>query len=312
MRMGEINKITFLHYDNILEKERLIDFYGYLDGSSKLLILITTVKSSDIEATIDNFIRKASGLYYLPVTSSSFNLLSHYVKEKYPDTNCVAFTGKHSSMYRLKGKNRPDFNRSIRYYGKDGFETLDEMREIYGIIPKNMSYRIPNYGEFEVSSNGKFSLKLQVQPPIDSKNMLFEIFNFVTADVLKRRKIIDKSKFELIPYKTDTKTFDIPVAIPWAIQFNGDLDDSQLELLKNNFTENNFTLYNETQIIGNSFSLNGMVFDDDKNNIFMIHVDNKKIIIAPYIGENIDSFLRFYEVLSDFDPNAILLGGINE
>jgi hypothetical protein len=310
--MGEIKKLTFKYIDKIYGNKILVDFYCYLNGEEKLLTVISCAKTEDINNTLIKFVRNNPNLYHLPVTSSTFNLLSHYLKEKYIDTECVSFIGKHTKKMKLKGDNRSNYNRTILYYGNDGFDSYYELRNLYGIILTDINYSIPQYGEYEISNSGKVSLQLGSKTISDTKLLLFEIYSFIVKDILWRRNIINKAKYELIQYKTNTKTYEIPSIDPLIIKFGNKLSDEQLPLLIETLNENDFILYNDSITTGNSVALNSMVFDENKKNIFLLHADNLKIIVAPYTALDTASFLKLYESITNFDPNAKLVGEYNE
>ena len=78
------------------------------------------------------------------------------------------------------------------------------------------------------------------------------------------------SEYKRIEFYTEEKTFYLPSTKPWVVNFGDDLNDEDLNIFIKELETNNFTLFNDSVFLGNSFTLSSMVYDENKKNFFSI------------------------------------------
>jgi len=300
--LGDIDKLIINLPDG-----RETYYYLYFDYENSILLVYTIEKIQDIDDSIDYIIDHTRGTYYLPINFTSFLKTIQYLKNEYDQMCITFFTAFHHPKFRTKGLHRPEIRRSIRYNGQDGLDAFYEMRKYYGILPRTVEYDIKEYGKCRVNHKGRFTLNKKYDE-IQSWELFFDILQYVLNDILIYKKIISKSNYQIIPYKTDTKVFNMPTSIPWIVDFKTKLVDDDLNEFKQLLDEQRFTIYNSSEYHGNSFTLSSMIYDEKHNNKFSIHLDNNKFVVIPYEKNILESFIRLYELLSEYNPDSELRG----
>jgi len=306
-KLGQIRRLLSTYIEKETGNEKLATFYAYLNPESKLLLCFTLERKWVIAQTIGQIAQTASGFYYFFIGPKTFELLKKKILEEHPFAKCVYFTAKYRPEFARKSEVRPETKKTIMYHGEDGLKALEELGSYYGVRPRVMHFRIPDIGTYEVKNDGCFTLWSTEDTGIRPKKLLLNLIDIAVKDVLISRRIIETSNFQLIPIKTERKTFEIPKLTPWIINFSQDLEFADSEALLRVLAGTGYTVFNYTQVEG-SLRLSGMVIDHNKNNIFTIDMGSREMIIAPRGKVSFDSFLRFYRVITEnFDPEASCL-----
>jgi len=306
---GDIYKISIIEDDK--EDSEKIIIYLYFDKKNSIIIIYTLATSEQINALINRRIKRAYGTYHIPINFTAFMKLTSYLTKNYSKIKIPFFVSIHYPTFRTKGIHRKDVRRTINYWGEDGLESMNELKKYYGMLPKVIEYKIENFGTYLITNNGKFTLESMDDMHL-SWELFFKIVDYVIKDMLTYKKIISKSEYKIIPYETENKVFNLPTATPWIVKFSNSLDDKYLEELIKTITDKNFNLFNKNTFSGNSFTFSSAVYDEEKNNLFSIDVDNNKITVIPYERNILESFLKLYEAISEFDPDSNLVEINNE
>lgn len=302
-KLGEIRRIQARYFDSQLNDYKLAIFYSYLDPRSKLLVCFTDERAEAINKTLGDMAESAKGFYYLFVSARTFEKLKEEILSLDPFAKCTHFDARYAPQLTRKSQIRPDIRKTIRYYGEDGLESLQELRQYYGVYPTVMTYHVTERGYYEINNSGMLS-SWGGESQADNREFLLSLSNTAIEDVLITRDIIETSNYEVIPVKTERKTFRIPRLTPWVVRFSQEIEFIDSDALIEVMTDNGFSLFNEVRTKG-SVRLNGMVIDDRKQTMFSIDVDSAGMSIAPVGESRFDSFMRFYRtVLENFDPNA--------
>jgi hypothetical protein len=303
--MGDINMLSGWYFDREWKEKRLANFYTYLNPETRLLLCFTDAKKYAIDETIGNVADTSTGIYYMFVSPKIFEEVRLKIIEKFPSATCFYFTAKHFPQFARKGETRPHIERTIIYHGDDSLQTLEEVQQYYGVSPRIMRYEIPDMGNYEINNTGYFTV-LKTEDPEPSRKFLLSLVDLASVYVLRSRQIIERADFVLIPLRTEQKTFEIPKLLPWVVRFGKQLDFPDAQSLLESMVNNGYTVFNYAMTKG-SFRLNGMVIDENKNNLFTIDVDSEKMIIAPRGRISFDAFLRFFAtVVENFDPQAAI------
>lgn len=306
--MGDIDMLTMNAFYYNMPKE--VTYYLYFDKENSILLAYTQANRSDLDQTLYRVLKRSFGTYYLPINFTAFFKLTTYLENNFDRMKITYFSAFHHPKFKTRGLHRPDVRRSIQYYGDDGLKTIEEMKEYYGMLPRTIEYDIEEYGKYRVNNEGRFSF-MSGHDNVPSWEIFYDIINYVLKDILLYKKIIEKSEYKILPYSTDEKTFYLPTATPWIMNFGNELGDKDLDILLDMLSNNDFTLYNTSKVYGESFTLSSMIYDEMKNNKFSLHIDNDKVIIIPYEKNILESFIKIYEVISDFDPESEIRDDIN-
>lgn len=303
-KLGQIRRLLARYVEKETGTEKLATFYAYLNPESKLLLCFTVEKKWVIAQTIGQIAQTASGFYYLFIGPRTFDLLKRKIIEEYPFAKCVYFTARYRPEFARKSEIRPEVKKTIMYHGEDGLKALEELESYYGVQPRVMHFMIPDIGRYEIKNDGCVTLWSAEDTGVTPRKVLLTLVDIAAKDVLISRRIIETSNFQLIPIKTERKTFEIPRLTPWVINFSQELQYNDSEALLRVLSGTGYTVFNYTQVKG-SLRLSGMVIDHNKHNVFTIDMDSRKMIIAPRGKVPFDSFFRFYRVITEnFDPGA--------
>jgi len=306
-KLGQVRRLLIDYVERETSTKKVAILYAYLNPESKLLLCFTIDRKWVIDQTLGQVAQTASGFYYLFIGPKTFGLLKKSLLEEYPFTKCVYFTARYRPEFARKSEARSTTKRTIIYHGEDGFKTLEELETYYGVRARSMRFRIPDVGTYEITHDGCFTVWALEDTGIRPKNLLLTLTDIALKDVLVSRRVIETSDFQLIPVKTERRIFEIPKIIPWVINFSQDLELTDAKALLKVLANAGYTLFNYTQVEG-SLRLNGMVMDHKKRNIFTIDMSNKQMTVAPRGKVPFDSFLRFYQIITeDFDPGAYCL-----
>lgn len=296
--LGDIKRGLIDYDDKSTLKKLKLSFYFYLDESTKVLYSFSDIETKIIKDIFGKLVNYENNIYTLFIGASSFYHIMRRIKDVDNTSECVYFSAKHLPTFVTKGKIRSDKKRTIVYYASDGDgnEALFELREMYGVLPRIMQFRMSEIGTFEIQNIGLFSIRTSYSDEI-SRLKLLEITEILVEDILKKKMILSNSKYRLIPLKTKYKTFNVPQIKSWSIHFGENLEDEQIDYIIDIFNREDFSIYNSISETGGSFRISGMVADGRKNSLFSVHINNEGMVISPLENCSFDTFLRFFEVV---------------
>lgn len=284
-------------------------FYFYLDKENKMLYSFTDVKINIIKKIFGKIVNYEPNIYSLFIGASAFYHIIRKINDIDETSECVYFTAKHLPTYVTKGKNRPTKERTFVYYGTDGdgVDTLFELRDSYGVLPRIMRFRMRDIGVLEIQNIGVFTAYKEYNSEM-SRMKLLEIIELMVGRILKQKQILVDSKYTLIPIKTKYRTFNVPQIKPWLIKFGSNFDDDAMDNIFDILKDEDFPIYNYVSETGGSFRISGMVADGRKNSSFSVRINNEGMLVAPLENCNFDTFMRFYEMVVEyFDPQSEII-----
>jgi len=284
-------------------------FYFYLDNENKILYSFTDIKIKLIKKIFGKIVNYEPNIYSLFIGASAFYHIIRNINDIDETSECVYFTAKHLPTYVTKGKNRSDKERTFVYYGSDGdgVDTLFELRDLYGVLPRIMRFRLRDIGVLEIQNIGVFTAYKEYNAEI-SRIKLLEIIEVLVGYILKQKQILTDSKYTLIPIKTKYRTFNVPQIKPWSIRFGSNFEDGAMDNILDILKDGDFPIYNYVSETGGSFRISGMVADGRKNSSFSVRINNKGMLVAPLENCNFDTFMRFYELVVEYlDPQSEII-----
>lgn len=304
-KLGEIRKLTRIYKDKETEQEFPIILFCYLRPETKLLTCFCFTDAPDIivEKIIET-IADEPGIYPLWIGPAGMEEIRETIFSRFPGSKITFFTAGREEDTKYWEEIRPEFRRSIMYWGHDGAQALDEMKHYYGVLPRSIRYRIPGVGDFSISNKGWFTFR---SSKID---FILDVVNMASKIVIRTRETIEKSHLSLIPVQMEKKKIEVPALVPWVINFNKELKPDGGESLLNLLQTHKFSLCNPILLHG-SILLDATVIDEVKKSVFSINTSSTQMVIAPHHDTPFDSFIRFLQlIVENIDPEAICAVGI--
>lgn len=267
------------------------------EGEGGVVLLYTNQrKTKEIEHTVKDLFENEHGLYYLHVGPRLFQIVREEVLQREDYAEIDEFVADRSKDSDRPSRIRPDFERTISYYGDDGWETLREMEENYGVRPRYLQFNIPNDASFKITRDGVFSL---------SSGNLDTMFHYVEKCIqesLGIKRAFDGSNFRMVE---NTENLRIPTAEPAVIDLNTPLHYSELPKIKARMDDEGYFIVDSFGQEG-SLHFSSKVYDKQKENTFRLKATDDAIRVFPQEEDgDLGSFLRFHEfVQNHIDPEA--------
>lgn len=274
-----------------------LHYHGSENGQGGVVLLYTNQrKTKEIKHTVKNIFESEHGLYYLHVGPRLFQIVREEVLQNEEYAEIVEFVADRSRDSDRPSRIRPEFKRTIRYFGDDGWEALREMEENYGVRPRYLKFNIPNDASFKIARDGVFSL-------VDGR--LSTLFNYVQVCIqegLAIKQAFDSSDFEMV---NNTENLSIPTAEPAVIELNSELQYDQLSNIKSRMDDEDYFIVDSFGQEG-SVHFSSKVYDKQKENTFRLKATDNTIRVFPQEEDgDLGSFLRFHEfVQNHIDPGA--------
>lgn len=274
----------YLHYD---EQHR---------SGGVALFYTNQRKTEEIEGTILPLLEEYPGLYYLNVSPTLFRSIRQELVNQDEDARIVEFVAHRSEDSDYPCRIRPETKRTINYYGKDGFQALEELEQNYGVRPRYLKFDIPDKTRFKVTRKGVFTLK---RGDLDT---LFKYVEFCIQESLKIKREFDGSNFQMV---SATETLSVPSSEPADINLSGQLTFSQVPVIKAQMETSDWIFVDSYKQEGSVY-FSGEVYDQKKDERFRLKATDDKIRVYPLDEDgDLGSFLRFYEfVQNQLDPEA--------
>lgn len=269
---------------------------GGEDSGGVVLLYTNQRKTKEIEHTIMQIFEDSVGLYYLHIGPRLFQILREKVLQQEEYAEIVEFVADRSKDSDRPARIRPEFKRTISYFGDDGWQALREMEENYGVRPRYLKFNIPNDASFKITRDGVFSL---------SSGNLETLFDYVQVCIqegLEIKQAFDGSDFEMVD---TTDNLSIPTAEPAVIDLTQELQYSQLGAIKSRMDDEDYFIVDSFGQEG-SLHFTSKVYDKKKGNTFRLKATDRTIRVFPQEEDgDLGSFLRFHEfVQNHIDPDA--------
>lgn len=297
--LGDISLVETPYMDSD-GNEGKASFYLHYDdqqGTGGVALFYTNQrKTEEIEGTVVPLLEQYPGLYYLNVSPTLFRSIRQELISQDENAKIVEFVAHRSEDSDYPCRIRPETERTINYYGKDGFKALEELEQNYGVRPRYLKFDIPNKARFKVTRKGVFTLE---KGELDT---LFNYVEFCIQESLKVKREYDGSSFEMV---SATETLSVPSSEPADIELSGQLTFSQVPAIKAQMEASEWVFVDSYKQEGSVY-FSGEVYDEKKNERFRLKATDDKIRVYPLEEEgDLGSFLRFYEfVQNQLDPEA--------
>jgi len=285
------------------EETATIHYYLKICMKNGLLVFFSTSPKKYIERTLLNIIERESGFYYLWMSPGVIEQIKNKIFSGYPETQVPYFSIIRQPYYRFSCRIRPEERRRIQYNGTDGRDMLEEFKVYYGMLPRLIEFLVPGQLRFKLDYRGIFTLME------GELGLLDEIIKIVSTKLFEYKKIIENSSNTVVKITSDIKSFLVPKTKQWTINFSRAISYEDIgSILKVLEDQSRFSTIDNFAEKGSLFWTATMI-DSQKNSIFTIKSDGKRMYILPKFNNFFDSFLRFYHFfVENIDSEAIVEG----
>lgn len=278
------------------------------------ILLFTTANDKEYLMPLENMIQKTPGIMEFWIKPFDFERFVYKFMEK-----------SHSRIYKFSSRTpnrkwneqkphsgrwgkeiiREEFSRRISYTGEDADRALNELRDMYGVIPEK-AYAITEKGvKLRMKNDGLFS----IQSP--SKDIIYLYYSMLEKESMSVLELIKKSRniqTKIENFEISSKKYRYPISQAGLISISNDamisMDDFEKfkKEIGKRYVHFNTSLNPEAE-----FSMSTDVFDEAKNILMKAEINMNTIILGYPYGGRFDTTLGYYkEVLDNIDPSASL------
>lgn len=270
--------------------DRPAEFYFAYDVDENVILFYTDMrKTEEIENTIEPFLENQPGVHYLYISPDLLKEIRERIVSEDPATEITEFVAKRTERTDTSARFRPDQWRTINYYGQDGLESLREMEEAYGVLPRIMEFNVPGHLQFRINHEGVFKLKG------GSLLQLFEHIETCIEEALRVKRAYDQTDFRML---ATSDSLEVPTAEPATVTLRNSIQYHELDALKSSLSDEDYVLLNSYAEEG-SLYFTTEVFDEIKNSSFRIKANENQIRVFPQEESDLGTFYRFYEFIQD-------------
>jgi len=270
--------------------ERPAEFYLSYDVEENVILFYTDMrKTEEIENTIEPLLENQPGVHYLYISPGLLQEIRERIVSEDPATEIPEFVAKRTERTDTSARFRPDEWRTINYYGRDGLESLREMEESYGVLPRIMEFNVPGELRFRINHEGVFKLK------DGSLLRLFEHIETCIEEALKVKRAYDQTDFRMV---RASDSLEVPTAEPATLNLQNTIQYHELDDLKESLSQEGYVLLSSYSEEG-SLYFTTEVIDQVKKSSFRIKANEGQIRIYPQDESDLGTFYRFYEFIQD-------------
>lgn len=267
-----------------------VEFYLSYDRDTNVVLFYTDMrKTEEIENTIEVFLRNTPGVHYLYISPRLLQEIREEIVADEETAQVVEFVAKRTERTETNAVFRPESARTINYYGEDGLESLREMEENYGVLPRIMEFKIPGGLRFRVNREGIFKLKY------GDLNQLFEYIQLCIEESLKVKEAYEEADFQMV---RASEKLAVPTSEPASITLRNTLEYHEIGTLKASMEDQDYVVLDSYAEEG-SLYFSSKVIDELNNNVFRVKANEHEIRVFPQDGRDLGSFFRFYEFVQD-------------
>jgi hypothetical protein len=264
-------------------------YFAYAEEENVILFYTDMRKTEEIENTFEPLLENQTGVHYLYISPGLLQEIRERIVSEDPATEITEFVAKRTERTDTSARFRPDEWRTINYYGRDGLESLREMEEAYGVLPRIMEFNVPGDLRFRINHEGVFKLKS------GSLLRLFKHIETCIEEALRVKRAYERTDFRMV--KT-SDSLEVPTAEPATVSLQNSIQYHELDALRESLSEEDYVLLNSYAEEG-SLYFTTEVIDQVENSSFRIKANENQIRIFPQDESDLGTFYRFYEFIQD-------------
>jgi len=277
-----------------------LECYVTHDSETGVVIFYTNFRKTEEIPKIRDFLKFDKNTYYLFFKPLLMKQIAEELMDRYENLEIHEFTARRSPRSRFEARIRPEYKRTISYWGEDGRETLQELEYQYGVLPRKFKVNIPETIRFKIDEDGLFTFSH------GDLGILFEILGKAVDESRKTMEAYNGSSFRVLPVKTARRQFDIPSSTPVSIHLRNPIAFHEMDVFKVLLEEKQYTIVDFVAQEGSLFLSTDVVSKSGYQ--FRIKANENYIKMFPDGEKNFAEFMQFYEfILQSVDPKAELV-----
>ena len=300
-REHNMEKRGEVYYLKMPINDHSVEYYIY-EIKNGLLMFFSLSKREEYNSTLKPFIKRAHGMTNMWFPFKSFKTTIDFIMSRY-SANIYSFTARRSLLSRYPGKIRNDTSRSIRYSGDDADQSLDELGEVYGVIPTTIDFKIES-DKIRIKNDGYLLIR---NITLKILRIVEEIIDQAIAEPIRLREI---SKQVSYTFESKWHEFTISKLMSGKIVFNTNLDTPLVHQLFHSpidddmgGTEDDVELpkfsFVDTNISEEPLHYSATAVDEDKGTVFGISGNSNRLILVPKHKTAFESFINFYRLINE-------------
>ena len=281
--------------------EAPLECYVTHDADTGVVIFYTNYRKTNKNEIpkIRDFLSSDVNTYYLFFKPSLMREIAEELMDEYDNLEITEFTARRLPNSRFESHIRPNYDRTISYWGDDGREALQELGYQYGVLPSRFVVNIPETIKFVIDDEGLFTFAA------GNLNILFDILEKSVNESRKTMEAYDGSDFKVLPVKTAGRSFDIPSSTPVSIQLNQSIEFHDISEFKTKLNKE-YAIVDFIAREGSLFLSSDLVSKSGFQ--FRIKADENHIKMFPDGKMIFSEFMKFYEfIIKSIDPKAEFL-----
>lgn len=294
-QLGQILKVKLENQEQTDgEKENEYYIMEYRKG---LILLYTTANQETYEQNLGKRIEKSIGVTKMWIPPESFNMFWNSILQ---ETNgyVYRFSSEKGSYAIYPAQRRPEVKRRLSYTGEDATESLQELTELYGVVPYSVYIRASQSLKLHMTNDGLYSAQKASSRAIQ---LFYSYLQKIEEEILGIRKTSKELKFDIV----SESNLKIPAICSGVIKIkNGEIDELGIKALRSKLNKFSFI---DSHIEHGSLSFTSTVIDEVKGSVFDISASGNQILIVPKFSSTFESFITLYRgVIESIDKEAEL------
>ena len=260
-----------------------------------ILFLITNAKKSDqIPDIIYPIFERESEVYNLSIgPSMMMDIIDDYIGEGRKG-KVSYFSGRYIPGVGRKARIRPDVGRNVQYHGDDGYHTLKEWSNYYGIYPNIISINLFSGLQFRLDRKGIISIHKGI-----SKEIMPILKEIIERNTYVSNRIKETSDYIEVSLSVKGDDRNVGVEIPWKVQFDNIMNVSIYSKIMGDVGKEWGVSYIPRIINDDGKFLLGDLLDESKGIRSEIRIKDDNIMIYPVTRSDLGSNLRFYDMITN-------------
>ncbi len=273
--------------------------YVYLDDFAPLF-LTNANKTDQIPPTITKFLQTTPDIGRLRLSRREIDENRKRIVSEHDNVMIPYFSAKRSAEEPIAANKRPATRRSIQYRADDGLETYREMRYNYGVLPRIMTFEVPNQFKFKIKDDGTF---VHVDGGLGT---LWECLRREINRVEEMVEYANTGSYGEMESSFLTEEDSFSVSKPWAVEVTDGISAEHVETLpaqlRDDFWEFSVSEYFAEPSLQ---SFEAEVIDNATRERTAMKTKGDDIRIFPREFTDVDQSLRLFNFISDhFDAEC--------
>lgn len=289
--LGDVTEVRLRNPETSFDEN-----YYIVEPLQGLLFCYTSATKASYEETLAESVSQTRGITQMNIRRGLFENAWRSLLDKY-EGRMYRFGCRRSPLDSSPAEIRPNIERKFNYRGSDAAFVVKELREIYGVWPTWIYFRVSDDLIVQLTDSGLFSAKAISPLALE----IFDSFLNTVKDEILRPKITS----EQLHFSIGTIQGHSGQSIRAASVQTGmiylkarPLDGYLVEKMALELSEKGFSVF-DLHIKQGSLGFVGTVVDRRKDSVFDISGSEDTILLLPKYRTTFESFLDFYNHVSE-------------